>query len=176
MIQVSHSKWLFFNFWTVIFNTQSEFTIRSAACTLFGCLTKFGRKQSAENFAEQIHTNLPIMLVHLNDDNETVRKVWIFIHTLCVLSWLFLASSLHMDKFTNIFYGALYSLFCTGLSWRHAFSCRSAPSGWFDCCVWSIFWWNVRLRQFYWTDCSDFGTCFTYPGFTTEQCALDVLI
>jgi hypothetical protein len=54
---------------------RSEQSIRSAACTLFGTLTRFGSGAAAENFMDQLHTNVPIYLVHLNDESETVRKV-----------------------------------------------------------------------------------------------------
>ena len=54
---------------------QSEFSIRASAFTLFGRLTKFGVGVSAENFLDQLHTNIPIFLVHLNDEIQDVRKV-----------------------------------------------------------------------------------------------------
>ena len=55
---------------------RSEQSIRAAACTLFGTLTRFGTGAAAENFLDQLHTNVPIYLVHLNDDSEAVRKVY----------------------------------------------------------------------------------------------------
>src|SRR6185437_15005344 len=48
--------------------------IRSAAFTLFGSLYRFGSGQAAHAFNEQIHHNLPSLLLHLNDDNADVQR------------------------------------------------------------------------------------------------------
>lgn len=53
---------------------RSEASIRAAAFALFGSLTRFAVGVASENFMDQLHTNVPIYLVHLNDDNEAVRK------------------------------------------------------------------------------------------------------
>lgn len=58
--------------------TQSESSIRSSAFVLFGRLTRFGSGVGAENFADQLQTNIPIFLVHLNDEVADVRKVGVF--------------------------------------------------------------------------------------------------
>jgi len=48
--------------------------IRSAAFNLFGSLYRFGSGSARDAFYEQIHNNLPSLLLHLNDSNETVRN------------------------------------------------------------------------------------------------------
>eukprot|EP00455_Lapot_gusevi_P007712 TRINITY_DN13297_c0_g1_i8.p1 TRINITY_DN13297_c0_g1~~TRINITY_DN13297_c0_g1_i8.p1 ORF type:complete len:1353 (+),score=511.28 TRINITY_DN13297_c0_g1_i8:1-4059(+) len=53
---------------------RNDPSIRSSACTLFGRLTRFGNGQAADNFLDQVMTNVPIFLVHLNDEDENVRK------------------------------------------------------------------------------------------------------
>lgn len=40
---------------------------------MFGSLTRFGSGICKENFIDQVHTNLPILILHLNDENESVR-------------------------------------------------------------------------------------------------------
>jgi hypothetical protein len=46
--------------------------IRSSAFTLFGSLYRFGEGGAADPLYEQIHSNLPAMVLHLNDDNTQV--------------------------------------------------------------------------------------------------------
>lgn len=48
--------------------------IRSAAFTLFGALHRFGGGSAKEIFYEQIHNNLPSVVLHVNDDNQSVRE------------------------------------------------------------------------------------------------------
>jgi len=57
---------------------RSEESIRRAAFTLFGTLCRFGACESSphevdRDFAEQIHINLPMFIVHLNDSDAKVR-------------------------------------------------------------------------------------------------------
>jgi len=61
-------------------------SVRAAAFTLFGALCRFGqsyRRNDAgargvqglvKNFIDQVHTNVPIFIVHLNDEDEKVRQ------------------------------------------------------------------------------------------------------
>eukprot|EP01117_Protostelium_nocturnum_P011732 TRINITY_DN4276_c0_g1_i1.p1 TRINITY_DN4276_c0_g1~~TRINITY_DN4276_c0_g1_i1.p1 ORF type:complete len:1650 (+),score=410.28 TRINITY_DN4276_c0_g1_i1:183-5132(+) len=48
--------------------------IRSASFNLFGALHKFGDGAAAEAFYDQLHSNLPAIVLHLNDPNDQVRK------------------------------------------------------------------------------------------------------
>lgn len=47
--------------------------VRKAAFTLFGSLHRFGNGSAADAFYEQIHDNLPSLIVHLNDENSGVQ-------------------------------------------------------------------------------------------------------
>lgn len=46
--------------------------VRTAAFTLFGALHRFGCGSGADAFYEQIHDNLPSLILHLNDENSNV--------------------------------------------------------------------------------------------------------
>lgn len=52
--------------------------IRSSSFQLFGTLHRFGNDRGAAVFFEQIHNNLPSLFLHINDVNESVRKVFSF--------------------------------------------------------------------------------------------------
>lgn len=49
--------------------------VRAAAVKLFGSLSVFGDGPSKAPYLEQIHANLIALLLHLNDDDEVMRKV-----------------------------------------------------------------------------------------------------
>ena len=49
--------------------------MRAAAFTLFGNLSRFGDGPSRDPFLEQIHTNFVSLLLHLNDEDDDVKKV-----------------------------------------------------------------------------------------------------
>eukprot|EP00479_Gromia_sphaerica_P012802 TRINITY_DN688_c0_g1_i1.p1 TRINITY_DN688_c0_g1~~TRINITY_DN688_c0_g1_i1.p1 ORF type:complete len:226 (+),score=28.39 TRINITY_DN688_c0_g1_i1:141-818(+) len=53
---------------------RHESAIRIAAFGLFAGLCKFGNGVSAENFEDQVHTNLPTYVVHLNDEDYKVSE------------------------------------------------------------------------------------------------------
>ena len=46
-----------------------------ASFALFSGLCKFGTGMSAEQFEEQVHTNLPIYVVHIADEDDDVSNV-----------------------------------------------------------------------------------------------------
>jgi len=48
--------------------------IRSSSAILFESLARFGHGISKDAIYEQIHNNLPCVIVHLNDDNADVKK------------------------------------------------------------------------------------------------------
>lgn len=48
--------------------------VRAAAFELFGNLSRFGDGPSKEPFLEQIHTNFVSILLHLNDEEDEVKK------------------------------------------------------------------------------------------------------
>jgi len=48
--------------------------IRAASFNLLGALVRFGNGSAAEPFYEQLHNNLPAILVHMDDPNEAVRN------------------------------------------------------------------------------------------------------
>lgn len=52
---------------------KEKAAVRSAAIRLFGHLSRFGDGPSLVPFAEQIHANMVSIILHLNDDEETVR-------------------------------------------------------------------------------------------------------
>ena len=71
---------------------RSDHTVRTAAFTLFGELCRFGEmfvgkgkgadggnhqnlRGLINNFIDQCHNTLPILIVHMNDPEETVRHV-----------------------------------------------------------------------------------------------------
>jgi len=47
--------------------------IRSASFNLLGALVRFGNGSAGEPFYEQLHNNLPAILVHIDDPRESVR-------------------------------------------------------------------------------------------------------
>jgi hypothetical protein len=49
--------------------------IRAASFTLFGSLYRFGEGSARDPFYEQIHNNLPSLVLHINDENATVAAV-----------------------------------------------------------------------------------------------------
>lgn len=48
--------------------------IRAASFSLFGSLHRFGAGQASYIFNEQIHSNLPALILHLNDESPDVCK------------------------------------------------------------------------------------------------------
>jgi len=48
--------------------------IRTVAFALFGNLWRFGRGRGGDVFFEQIHNNLPALVLHLQDDSPAVQK------------------------------------------------------------------------------------------------------
>jgi len=50
--------------------------IRSSAALLFGSLARFGSGISSEKIYDQVHSNLPSLLLHLNDPEEEVKKAF----------------------------------------------------------------------------------------------------
>ncbi|XP_072169220.1 maestro heat-like repeat-containing protein family member 1 [Diadema setosum] len=48
-------------------------SVRAAAFTLFGNLSRFGDGPSRDPFLEQIHTNFVSLLLHLNDEDDEVK-------------------------------------------------------------------------------------------------------
>ncbi|XP_022082273.1 maestro heat-like repeat-containing protein family member 1 [Acanthaster planci] len=49
-------------------------TVRAVSFSLFGNLSRFGDGPSKAPFLEQIHTNLVSLLLHLNDEDDDVKK------------------------------------------------------------------------------------------------------
>ena len=49
--------------------------MRAASFQLFGDLARFGDGPSHDPFLEQVHSNLVSILLHLNDEERSVRKV-----------------------------------------------------------------------------------------------------
>ena len=49
-------------------------TLRAAAFTLFGTLSRFGGGYGAQTFLEQIHAHLTPLIVHLNDEDDKVKE------------------------------------------------------------------------------------------------------
>ena len=48
--------------------------IRAASFNLFGALHRFGKGMAADAFYDQIHNNLPCLLVHTEDSSQKVRQ------------------------------------------------------------------------------------------------------
>ena len=48
--------------------------IRSSAFNLFGTLWHFGKERAKDVFYEQIHSNLPLLILHTNDEDKKVVK------------------------------------------------------------------------------------------------------
>jgi len=55
------------------FDKENE-EIRAASFNLFGSLFRFGSGSAKDAFYEQLHNNLPSVILHLNDDAESVRN------------------------------------------------------------------------------------------------------
>jgi len=53
---------------------SKEDEIREGAFGLFGALTRFGTGNHADNFVDQIHTNIATFVVHTNDVNDAVSN------------------------------------------------------------------------------------------------------
>jgi hypothetical protein len=63
---------------------RKEFEVRKAAFTLFGAMCRYGENVKSgsvsglqgllNNFMDQVHTNVPIFVSHINDDHEEVRQ------------------------------------------------------------------------------------------------------
>lgn len=49
-------------------------SLRAAAFTLFGTLSRFGGGYGAQTFLEQIHAHLTPLIVHMNDEDEKVKE------------------------------------------------------------------------------------------------------
>jgi hypothetical protein len=56
------------------FCNKDKPTIRESAFTLFGRLSKFSNSTSKDSYLEQIHSNLINFILHLNEQDETVRS------------------------------------------------------------------------------------------------------
>jgi hypothetical protein len=50
--------------------------IRASAAALFSGLTRFGDGVAKVAFYDEIHANLPAIILHINDENETVQKAF----------------------------------------------------------------------------------------------------
>jgi len=50
--------------------------IRASAAALFAGLARFGEGIAKDSFYEQIHSNLPSIVLHINDENEDVQKAF----------------------------------------------------------------------------------------------------
>ena len=70
--------------------------IRAAAFTLFGSLHRFGNGIAKDTFYEQIHNNLPSLILHANDDHTQVQKA-------CKISLRQLAPLLHSKEIVDLF-------------------------------------------------------------------------
>jgi len=75
--------------------------IRSASFTLFGSLYRFGSGSAAHVFNEQIHVNLPALVLHVNDDIESVQKA-------CKKALRQLASLYGSDELAAYFKGKIF--------------------------------------------------------------------
>jgi len=53
---------------------NSNDKIRSASAHLFESLARYGRGKNKDAIYDQIHTNLPAIIVHINDENDEVKK------------------------------------------------------------------------------------------------------
>eukprot|EP01127_Copromyxa_protea_P018695 TRINITY_DN5940_c0_g1_i1.p1 TRINITY_DN5940_c0_g1~~TRINITY_DN5940_c0_g1_i1.p1 ORF type:complete len:1700 (-),score=516.03 TRINITY_DN5940_c0_g1_i1:86-4894(-) len=51
-----------------------NFKIRSSAAILFSSLARFGKGASREKIVDQIHSNLPSIVLHINDPEDEVKK------------------------------------------------------------------------------------------------------
>jgi len=55
------------------FDNQNE-KIRESSASLFAGLARFGEGIAKDAFYEQIHANLPSVVLHINDENEAVQN------------------------------------------------------------------------------------------------------
>eukprot|EP01126_Amoeba_proteus_P067356 TRINITY_DN9930_c0_g1_i5.p1 TRINITY_DN9930_c0_g1~~TRINITY_DN9930_c0_g1_i5.p1 ORF type:complete len:1273 (-),score=291.41 TRINITY_DN9930_c0_g1_i5:204-4022(-) len=55
---------------------NSNNNIRTAAARLFASLARFGEGQSREKIYEQVHSNLPCLILHVNDVDDGVKKAF----------------------------------------------------------------------------------------------------
>jgi len=53
---------------------NTNLKIRISSANLFASLVRFGEGISKDQFYEQVHSNLPSIILHINDENETVQK------------------------------------------------------------------------------------------------------
>lgn len=53
---------------------KEKSTIRTSAYTLFGELARFGSGPSKDPYMEQIHSNFVSFILHLNEEDESVKK------------------------------------------------------------------------------------------------------
>jgi hypothetical protein len=51
--------------------------IRSASFSLFGSLHRFGTGTASNSFYDQIHFQLPSLVLHMNDDSDNVKQVFL---------------------------------------------------------------------------------------------------
>ena len=58
--------------------------MRAQAIMLFGNLSAFGDGPSKQPFLEQIHSNFVSLLLHLNDQDNDVKKVRTSLIVLCI--------------------------------------------------------------------------------------------
>ena len=58
--------------------------VRAQAIMLFGNLSAFGDGPSKQPFLEQIHSNFVSLLLHLNDQDNDVKKVRTSLIVLCI--------------------------------------------------------------------------------------------
>jgi len=70
--------------------------IRAASFNLFGSLYRFGSGSAKDAFYEQLHNNLPSLIVHLNDDCEFVRNA-------CKSAMSSLAPLYRSEQISNLF-------------------------------------------------------------------------
>ena len=56
--------------------SQDKPNVRAQAIILFGNLSAFGDGPSKQPFLEQIHSNFVSLLLHLNDPEDEVKKVY----------------------------------------------------------------------------------------------------
>eukprot|EP01104_Vermistella_antarctica_P007673 TRINITY_DN1880_c0_g3_i1.p1 TRINITY_DN1880_c0_g3~~TRINITY_DN1880_c0_g3_i1.p1 ORF type:complete len:1673 (+),score=516.54 TRINITY_DN1880_c0_g3_i1:168-5186(+) len=77
------------------FENKSD-TLRAASFRLFGTLSRFGNGSAASVFYEQIHHNLPSLVLHLKDESDAVQLA-------CKKSLRRLAPLLCADDITELF-------------------------------------------------------------------------
>ena len=71
--------------WHCVFDVLKEKgNVRAQAIMLFGNLSAFGDGPSKQPFLEQIHSNFVSLLLHLNDQDNDVKKVRTSLIGLCI--------------------------------------------------------------------------------------------